>query len=67
MCNLTQGYLHFYSQSLLNQSFLSLLVGFSYTDSIWYGFGTGVGFEVRFIWVEIWPPLMGAFLRPTYW
>lgn len=34
MCDLTQGCLHFYSQSFLHQGFLSLVVAFSYTDNI---------------------------------
>lgn len=34
MCDLTQGCLHFYSQSFLHQGFLSLVVAFSYTGNI---------------------------------
>lgn len=74
MCDLTQGYLHFYNQlipyprwGVLFCFVLFLVVEFSETGSKFLGFGTGMGFGVRFTYIKIWlPTSIWAFLRPTW-
>lgn len=58
MCDLTQGYLHFYSQSFLDQGFPSLIIEFSFIGNILAGIWDHNGLWSQIHWGWIWVSLI---------